>query len=181
MDLVCTDRVVDLIQEGFDVAIRVGKLADSTLVARNLGALRSFLVASPDYLAEHGAPKEPEELERCDCVAFGAGAFRTNWKLQGRGRTVSVKVEARLMVNDFDFVDEAARGGLGIAMLPVHRCSEHLRQNRLQRLLPEWCSPEIPLHAVYPSTRHLSPKVSAFLDHLREEMSPPPWEVDRAD
>jgi DNA-binding transcriptional LysR family regulator len=117
----------------------------------------------------------PEDLERFDCVAFGAGSERASWRLQRSGETRVVRVRARLVVNDFEFLDEAARTGLGVAMLPVFRCVELLRGKRLRRVLPAWGSPETPLHAVYPSTRHLSPKVSAFLDHLREQMVPPPW------
>lgn len=176
VEVVCADRVMDLVQEGFDVAVRAGQLADSTLVARNLGALRNFLVASPAFLGRRGAPKQPQDLERFDCIAFGAGADRASWRLQRRGKTRVIEVKARLVVNDFDFLDEAARSGLGIAMLPSFRCIPHLRAGALERVLPEWCSLEVPLHAVYPSTRHLSPKVKAFLDHLREQLTAPPWE-----
>ncbi|HUH00718.1 MAG TPA: LysR substrate-binding domain-containing protein, partial [Kofleriaceae bacterium] len=111
-----------------------------------------------------------------DCVVFGAGPDRGTWKLRRGGTSITVNVRARLTVNDFDFLDEAARAGIGIAMVPVFRCIGALREKRLRRVLPDWCSPAIPLHAVYPSTRHLSPKVRAFLDHLTEQMTPPPWE-----
>lgn len=177
LEMVCADRVVDLIQEGFDVAVRAGRLDDSTLIAKNLGVLRNYVVASPAFLEKHGRPSEPDDLRRIDCVVFGAGADRSRWKLRRDRETLTVEVKARVVVNDFDFLDEAARSGLGVAMLPVHRCIQHLRTKHLVRVLPEWCSPEVPLHAVYPSTRHLSPKVSAFLDHLREGMTPPPWEL----
>jgi DNA-binding transcriptional LysR family regulator len=177
LEVVCADRVVDLIQDGFDVAVRAGQLADSTLVARNLGALRSYVVADPAFLKKHGTPKQPQDLEHFDCIVFGAGGDRTSWRLRKSGTTVAVNVKARFTVNDFDFLDDAVLSGLGIAMVPIFRCIEHLRQKRLKRVLCEWCSPEIPLHAVYPSSRHLSPKVKVFLDHLREQMTPPPWEV----
>ena len=178
VEMVCADRVVDLIQEGFDVAVRAGHLADSALIARSLGVLESYVVASPAFLEKHGSPKEPQDLERFDCVAFAAN--RTSWKLHRNGKVLAVNVKARFTVNDFDFLDEAALAGLGIAMLPVFRCIEHLRSGKLERVLPDWCSPETPVHAVYPSTRHLSPKVQAFLDHLRDRMSPPPWELGPA-
>jgi DNA-binding transcriptional LysR family regulator len=176
IELVCADRVVDLVQEGFDLAVRAGPLADSSLIARRLGTFESFVVASPDFVAEAAEPRTPRDLGRLDCLVFGAGPDRTQWKLHRGGKTVAVRVEPRLIVNDFDFLMAAAIGGLGVAMLPVFRCAELLRTGTLRRLLPEWCSLEIPIHAVYPSTRHLSPKVKAFLDHLREEMTPPPWE-----
>lgn len=173
IEMVCADRVVDLIQEGFDVAIRAGQLADSTLIARGLGTLQSYVVASPAYLSERRAPEQPQDLEQHECLAFGAGAQRTSWILQQSGKALTVEVRPRFVVNDFDFLDESVRAGLGIAMLPVFRCWEHLRAGRLVRLLPQWSSPEIPLHAVYPSTRHLSPKVKAFIDHLREHITGP--------
>lgn len=177
VEVVCADRLVDLIEEGFDIAVRTGELADSSLVARSLGVLRSYLVASPTFLEKHGAPQHPQELERFDGVLFGAGGDRTRWRLRQNGTTVTVTVKARLTVNDFDVLEEAVLSGLGIAMLPVFRCIEQLRGKQLQRVLPDWCSPEIPLHAIYPSRRHLSPKVKLFLDHLREQMTPPPWEL----
>jgi DNA-binding transcriptional LysR family regulator len=175
-DLVCADRVVDLVEEGFDVAVRAGTLADSTLVARSLGTLESFVVASPALLRKGGAPRVPKDLERFDCVIFGAGPQRTTWTLARDGKAVTIQVRARLVVNDYDLLGEATRSGLGIATLPVFRCIDDLRARRLRRVLPQWRSPAVPLHAVYPSTRHLSPKLKAFLDHLRAQMIPPPWE-----
>lgn len=177
LEVVCADRIVDLVQEGFDVAVRAGQLEDSTLITRHLGVLRNYVVASPAFLDEHGRPGEPDDLRRLDCVVFGAGADRSKWKLRRDRKASTVAVNARFVVNDFDFLEEAARVGLGVAMLPVFRCIQHIRTKSLERVLPEWCSPEVPLHALYPSTRHLSPKVSAFLDHLREGMTPPPWEL----
>jgi len=134
------------------------------------------VVASPEFLAQHGRPQQPADLQRFDCVVFGAGTNRTSWKLRRDGKTLSVNVKPRLVVNDFDFLDEAARTGLGIALLPASRSIVHLDAKRLERVLPEWCTPEVPLHAVYPSTRHLSPKVAAFLDYLREHSTPSAWQ-----
>lgn len=176
VELVCTDRVVDLVQEGFDVGVRAGRLSDSTLVSRGLGTLQSFLVASPAFRKKHGVPKAPEELERFDTLVFGSSADRTHLRLVSAGESVAVRVKPRLVVNDFEFLESSARAGLGIAWLPVFRITSDLHAKRLVRVLPEWSSPEIPIQAVYPSSRFLSPKVKAFLDHLREQMTPPPWE-----
>lgn len=176
LELVCSDRVIDLVDEGFDVAVRAGPLADSALIARRLGALESLIVASKAFLAEHGTPEQPRDLERFDCVVFGGGADRSSWRLEGDGASVTVEVKTRLVVNDFDLLGDAVVAGLGIAMLPLWRCAEALRAGTLVRVLPRWGPPKVPLHALYPSTRHLSPKVRAFLDHLAETMTPGPWE-----
>lgn len=179
LEIACSDRVVDLVADGFDVAVRVGKLADSSLIARPLAVMRSVLVASPSLLAAHGRlPNAPEQLTRWPCLAFGSAAERSSWELSSRsGRTVSVRLEPRFVVNDFEVLSSAAVAGLGLALLPAERCVEHLRQGRLRRLLPEWSAIERPLSAVYPSGRHLSPKLSAFVAHLAESFSPPPWEL----
>lgn len=172
LELVCADRVIDLVEEGFDVAVRAGRLADSTLIARRLGTLESLVVASPAFLEKHGEPEEPRDLERFDCVVFGAGPDPSSWRLDRDGASVVVEVKSRLVINDFDLLSDAAVAGLGIATLPLWSCAEALRAGTLRRVLPRWGPPKIPLHALYPSTRHLSPKVRAFLDHLAENMAP---------
>lgn len=167
LDVVCTDRVVDLVDEGFDLAIRAGPLRDSTLIARPILGLRRFAVASPRYIERRGAPAAPAELEAHECLAFGAGPERTRWQLHAEGDAVEVRIAPRLVVNDFDLLREAAIAGLGIALIDSDRCSAELRARRLRRVLPQWSSAETTVHAVYPSTRYLSPKVKAFIDHLR--------------
>ena len=176
VELVCADRVIDLVEEGFDVALRAGVLADSSLVARSLGVLRSVAVASPAFLRRHGAPKQPQALADLECLLFGVGPTRGRWTLQKGQKTVTVDVRGRFRVNDFDFLESVAQAGLGVALLPTFRGLSLLRAGTLQRVLPGWSSPDVPLHVVYPSTRHLSLKVRAFVDHVREQMRPPPWE-----
>jgi DNA-binding transcriptional LysR family regulator len=179
LEIVCSDRLVDLIADGFDLAVRVGRLADSTLMARPLAVMRSVLVASPALLEPvREPPSAPEQLSSWPCLAFGSAAERSSWELSSRaGKTVSVRLEPRFVVNDFEVLISAAVAGLGLALLPAERCVEHLREGRLRRLLPEWSAIERPLSAVYPSGRHLSPKLAAFLAHLVESFSPPPWEL----
>lgn len=176
LELVCTDRVVDLVEERFDVGIRAGSLADSTLIVRPLGSARRFLVASRAYLQKRGRPKAPEELEQHDCMLFGAGADRALYRLTDGARSVELSVRARLSVNDSDMLHAAAIAGLGITLLPIFSCAEDLRERRLERVLRDWNAPPTPIAAVYPSTRHLSPKVKAFVEHLHAQMTPPPWE-----
>jgi len=168
---VCVDRVIDLVHEGFDVAIRTGKLDDSSLVARTLGTLRALLVASPAYLERHGRRRTPEALPRHACVSFGAGRRRGAWVLERGRESVRVSGRPRLVVNDFGARMEAVLGGLGIALVPESLAAEPLEEGRLERVLPRWSSPATPRHAVYPSTRHMSPKVASFLEHLQGRTS----------
>jgi len=178
LEIVCNDRLVDLIAESFDLAVRVGRLADSTLIARPLGMMRNLLVASPSLLEQRGVPSAPERLPDWPCIAFGGVAERASWELEGGGgRTLTIRIAPRFIVNDFDVLQSAAVSGLGIALLPAQRCVEDLRSGQLRRVLPEWSSIVRPLQAVYPSGRHLSAKMTAFLDHLSASFSPPPWEV----
>ncbi len=177
VELVCTDRVVALVEEGFDVAIRAGRLVDSTLVARTIARTRGYLVASPAYLEKRGRPRSPEDLARHDGLLFGAGPDRNGWRLRRDKTEVLATVRARLVANDFDVLHAAAVDGVGIALILADRSVADLRAHRLERVLGAWCTPESPIHAVYPSTRHLSPTMKAFLDHLQEGMTPPPWEL----
>jgi DNA-binding transcriptional LysR family regulator len=177
IELVCTDRMVDLVEEQFDVAIRASRLKDSTLVARPLGVLANVLVASPRYVAAHGQPRQPKDLVKHACLVFGGGPDRGHYRLTRKGREEEVTVRGRLVANDFDLLHEAAKDGLGVAMLPYPRVQDDCRSSRLMRVLPEWNAPAFPIHAVYPSTRHLSPKVRAFVDHLVATGAPLPWQA----
>ena len=174
LEVVCTDRFVNLIEESFDVAIRAGALSDSTLVARNLGMLEFLLVASPRYLKKRGRPRSPEALAKHDSLVFSVGAHPRTWRLTRGNEVREIGVTSALSVNDLDILHDAVMGGVGIAMLPAYRCASDLDAGRLERILPEWIAPAAPIHAVYPSGRHLSPKVKAMLDHL-QQMTPAPW------
>ncbi|KFA92399.1 LysR family transcriptional regulator [Archangium violaceum] len=168
VELVCTDRSVDLMQEGFDLAVRAGRLADSSLIARKLGNVERVVVAAPSYLQERGVPKSPKDLERHDCLVFGAGMEGNAWTLHSGNKSVQVSVRARLVVNEPDMLRAVAVAGAGIALVPTQPSDTDLTTGRLRRLLPDWSSSGAPVHAVYPSTRHHSPKVMAFVDFLRE-------------
>ena len=173
VEVVCTDRVVDLVEEGFDLAIRAGNLDDGSLIAaRLLDNLPRMLVAAPSRFADRPAPRAPQELEREACLVFRGGRERAIWRLRKGARTVEVPVQGPVIANDFEILVGAAVAGLGVALLPVGACGRELRAGRLVRLLEDWTSVEVPLHAVYPSTRHLSPKVRAFIDFLRERITP---------
>jgi DNA-binding transcriptional LysR family regulator len=173
LELVCTDRTVDLVEEGFDLAVRAGKLADSSLIARKLGSVERVVVAAPSYLQARGAPRSPKELEKHDCLLFGAGRDGNVWTLHSGNRSVEVPIRARLVVNEPDMLRAVTLAGSGIALLPNIHSAGDIAEGRLQRLLPGWSSTGAPVHAIYPSTRHHSPKVMAFVDFLREHWPSP--------
>ena len=177
IDLFCTARTVDLVEERFDLGIRAGALTDSSLVARSLGSAKWFLVATPAYLKKRGRPRSPDDLKKHDCLLFGEGLEGAGLRLGKAGESAHVVPPVRLMVTDADILHAVASAGQGIALLPAFRCVEDVRAHRLERVLPEWSIPSTPVHVVYPSTRHLSPKVKSFVDHLHQRMTPPPWEL----
>jgi len=177
LELFCTERSVDLVEERFDVGLRAGALPDSTLIARSLGKVKWFLVATPAYLKRRGRPRSSEDLKKHDCLLFGAGLENAGVRLDSGDRSVHVAVSARLMVTDMDVLHAVATAGLGLALLPAYLCMEELRTGRLERVLGDWNAPSTPVHVVYPSTRHLSAKVKTFVDHLHQRMTPPPWEL----
>jgi DNA-binding transcriptional LysR family regulator len=171
----CSDQLFDLIAGGFHVAIRAGDLADSSLVGRRLGTAPRVLVASSAYLEQQPAPATPDALSGHACLLFSAGHAPQTWRLTRDARSVDVQVSGALIANDYDLLREAALAGLGIVSLPVFRCADHIRLGQLQRVLGDWHTEDIPIHAVYPSTRQLVPKVRAFVDTLVTHFSPPPW------
>jgi DNA-binding transcriptional LysR family regulator len=178
IDLYCTGRRVDLIEERFDLGIRAGQLVDSTLIARTLGSAAWFLVASPGYLKKRGRPKSPDDLKQHDCLLFGPESSGTPAVvLENGAASTQLTLSPRLLVGDMDVLRGAALAGLGIALLPAFECVDDLRARRLERVLRDWTAPPTPVHVVYPSTRHMSPKVKTFIDHLQASMTPPPWEL----
>ncbi len=170
IELVCTDRLVDLVDERFDVAIRAGALVDSTLVARRLGTAQFMLVATPEYCERHGVPMTPAELTSHACISLGGKATSHVWPLEARGKRTEVHITPRLMVNDIEMVRVAVLAGVGIAWLPKALCADDLDGKRLLHLLVDWSWGEIPVYALYPTKRHLSPKVVTFIDLLAEQI-----------
>ncbi len=159
-----TSRLVDLVHEGYDLAIRVGPLADSTLSARRLGALRYALYAAPAYLARRGTPDAPEALAGHAGVVFAGGSHAPAWTLLSGSQQRRVEPEARLVANNSFAVREAATAGLGIALLPRLVAAPALAAGTLLPILPDWQAAPVPVHAVYASARYLTPKVRAFID-----------------
>lgn len=159
-----TGRVVDLVHEGFDLAIRLGNLPDSSLAARKLGSLEYGLFASPAYLARRGVPATPADLASHDRLGFSGGSQSQTWHLHHGAEKVEVATAPRLLVNNSFAVRDAAVQGLGIAQLPLVVAQEQVGQGVLAPVLPQWKRPDVPVHAVFPSARYLTPKVRAFID-----------------
>ncbi len=177
LELISTSRAVDLIEERIDVGIRAGTLADSTLIAKLLGKVSWFLVATPTYLKKRKRPRAPEDLKKHDFVYFGAGLNGVGPRLEKEGRSIELALAPRMTASDMEIVQSVAIEGLGIAFVPAFLCVDALRAGRLERVLPDWNAPTVPVYAVYPSTRYLSPKVKTFVEHLQSKLTPPPWEL----
>jgi DNA-binding transcriptional LysR family regulator len=177
LQLLCTGRTVDLIEERFDLGIRAGRLPDSSLIAKSLGNVTWFLVATPGYLKRRGRPRSPSDLTEHDYLLFGTGTDRTMLHLHRGEQPAQVELTPRLAVSDLEILHDVAAGGMGITLIPGYQCLEDLRARRLERVLRDWDAPTTPIHIVYPSTRHVSATVKSFIDHLQKEMTPPPWEL----
>jgi DNA-binding transcriptional LysR family regulator len=172
LQIFSTNRRVDLINEGVDIALRVRfKLdTDGDLVLRTFGRGRLFLVASPAYLAAHGHPDHPEDLSRFDTLSIGEQETQS-WELSGPdGQMHRIEIHPRLMCNDFPMMVHAAVSGLGIALLPESVCIKAIAAGELQVLLDEWTLPEGIVHCVYPSRRGVLPAVRAMIDYLAEKL-----------
>ena len=159
-----TGRLVDIVHEGFDLAIRIGELPDSRLAARRIGELRYGLFASPGYLARRGTPGRPEDLAQHDLLFFAAGSHGGGWRLGRGAETRRVEAPARLRINNSFTVRDAAIDGLGVAQLPLLVAGGALASGTLVPVLPEWAPAPVPIHALFPSSRYLTPKVRAFID-----------------
>lgn len=173
VELHLSQRFVDLVAEGYDVAIRGGELSDNNLVARKLAHAEQVLVASPDYLARRGRPDRVADLANHDCVVFPPWAPRSTWTLREDGATVSVPVKGRISVNHLRVVQRACASGLGVGRTVRAACAEALADGSLVEVLPGACPEGGVLWLVYPSRRHLSPAVRAFVDFVVEN-----WEFE---
>lgn len=176
LDLNLNDRYVDLIDEGLDLSIRVGRLAESSLVARKLADNRMVLCASPDYLARHGTPQSPADLAQHRCLCYSSNATQPEWRLQHRDGTLwSVPIKAHLHVNNGDVLRSAALAHTGIAFLPNFIVGRDLQVSGLVSLLEPYIPADAGIYAVYPHSRHLSPKVRTFIDFLVAHFGPRPY------
>ena len=171
-DVSLSDRVVDLVEEGFDLAIRIGAAGSESLVARKLGETRLVPCAAPAYLAARGAPRAPEDLQQHNCFTYEYGSPRDLWRFRdAEGRERNVRVKGSLHSNNGDLLAEAAARGAGIVFEPAFIVGPELRAGRLVPLLQEFATEPVPIFAVYPSRKHLSAKVRRFVEFLVERFA----------
>lgn len=182
IELVFEDRYVNLVEQGIDVAIRMGRLADSTLGARYLGLNPWVLVASREYLAQRGTPAEPVDLARHDALVYSTAQGDARWHLgNGSGSALTLPVAGPLRSNNLSALLAAARGGMGIAALPTYVAHGSLESGAVVPLLPGWTLPPQEIHAVYPSPRMVPAKVVSFIEWLQQQMGERWWAAQGGD
>jgi DNA-binding transcriptional LysR family regulator len=173
-----SDEVIDLIQGGYDLAIRLGSLKDSRLVARRIASNRAVLVASPDYLARRGEPQHPDDLVNHDgLIITGADGKRDVWKLHGPdGKTHRVKINSKVESNLGELLRDAAIYGRGISWQSVWHVASDLKAGRLKVILPDYRIEETSINAVTPTRTMQTPRIRAFVDFLAEKFASPSWQ-----
>ncbi len=176
LELGCSDRPVDLIEEGVDCAVRGGQLADSTLIARRVGMLNFVTCAAPSYLERFGTPKHPRDLERHRCINyFSAKTGKIyNWDYTRDGERIEMTLPGVVALNDSNAYLTAGLDGLGIIMMTDLQLGSHGANGRLVRVLEDWVTDPLPIHVVYPQNRHLSAKVRVFVEWVADLMASHP-------
>lgn len=177
VDLSCDDRYVNMVEQGVDVAIRMGRLADSTLGSRYLGLNPWVVVAAPGYLKQHGTPRTPKDLQQHDALIYSTVQGDARWHFTGtQGRAASVPVHGRLRSNNLSMLLSAARSGFGVAALPRYVAQESVRTGALATVLDHWQLPQQEIHAVYPSPRMVPAKVTQFIEWLQGQFDQEWWD-----
>ncbi len=175
LELTLNDRQVDLVDEGFDMAVRIARLADSSLVARRIAPCRLLLLASPAYLARVGAPQHPQDLAAHNYLSYTLAARRDEIVLVNEGERHTVNLGGSLRVNNGDVIASAAVAGLGICLSPSFLIWQRVRRGELVPVLPQWQIPDIGVYAVHPAGRTLPAKTRSFIDFLVERFGPEPY------
>ena len=181
IELFLDDRIVDIVGEGFDLALRIANLPDSTLIARRIGPVSHALCASPAYLARHGTPASPDDLRHHRGIAYSNVKPTAYWRLRDpvSGRDIDVQVQCPLQCNNGDAIREAAIAGFGIAALPTFIVHDAVKRGELHVLLADHRRMPVPLHAVLPPGRHIPRRVRALVDFLVQRFGPlPDWDKD---
>jgi DNA-binding transcriptional LysR family regulator len=182
LDVTLIDRVVDIVDEGYDLAIRISRAGSANQAARKLATSRNILCASPAYLARWGHPAAPADLIEHRCIGYSYAATGDEWQLiDSDSKAHSVKVNCHMHSNNGDTARAAALAGQGVIWQPTFLIGDDLRAGKLVRVLPEYRLPDIDVLALYPSRRHLSAKIRAMIDFLVDAFGGlPPWDRDDA-
>ncbi|MGR2681081.1 LysR family transcriptional regulator [Chromobacterium haemolyticum] len=178
LDMQMDDRMVDLVEGGFDLAIRIGHLPESSLIARRIAPCRSVICAAPAYLARHGRPETPAQLAGHNCLRYAYYRGGAAWTLQGPDGPVAVEPRGNYLVNNSEALRDALLAGAGIAQMPTFIVGADLAAGRLLPLLERYPLPLHAVYAVFPERKHVPAKVSAFLEFIDRRLGgePPPWE-----
>lgn len=171
VDLSLSDKHIDMISEGIDVAIRARKLEDSSLVARHLFDNHMLLLASPDYLAKHGEPQHPDELKQHNCLVYSQLQSINVWHFNRQDNQYSVPVNGNFKSDNGDVLLEVALTGMGLVQMPIWMVKEHLDSGRLQQVLSDFAGQNLPFNAIYPQNRYVPLKVRCFVDFLKQKLS----------
>jgi DNA-binding transcriptional LysR family regulator len=176
LDLQLADRVIDLVDEGFDVAVRIARLPDSSLVSRKLASTQLVLCASPKYLKARGAPKHPSDLAQHEILAYSLLSMGGQWQFTEPKGHVSVKVRPRMWTNNGDSCIAAAVRGAGIVMQPTFLIADELASGKLVQILPKFRSIDLGIYAVYPTRKFVLPKVRVLLEFLSAKLQDAAWQ-----
>lgn len=175
LDVTLSDRLVDLVDEGYDLAVRIARLQASSLVSRQLTTTRMMLCASPEYLRRHGVPEHPSDMAQHAVISYTLMAMGELWEFEGPDGPVSVKVRPRMRTNSGDTCCTAALRHQGIVLQPSFLVGAHLVSGALVEVLPQFRSIELGVYAVYPTRKHLAPKVRALIDFLVDSFRLQAW------
>ncbi len=175
VDLTLNDRVVDIVSEGFDLGIRIGRLEESSLVARRLAPVRLVVCGSPEYFRRHGVPQAPEQLSNHECLRYAYASDYDRWRFEHDGKSHSVRVRGSFSANNGDALRFAALAGKGLVLQPTFIVGDDIRAGRLQTVLDKYRAATLYVHAVYAHRQYLSAKVRTFVDYLADYFGSPPY------
>lgn len=179
VDLTLDDRVIDVVSEGFDLAVRIGRLAESSLVARKLAPIRLVICGSPSYLSDRGVPETPDALSNHECLCYTYSSNHDHWYCERDGKQFDVRISGKISANNGDALRLAAIAGAGLIMQPTFMVDHDVREGRLQIVLQDYAIEELAVYAVYAHRQYLSAKVRTFVDFLSGYFgSPPYWDRD---
>lgn len=175
LDVTLSDRFIDLVEEGYDLAVRIGRLGNSSLISRQLSSTRLVACASPRYLKSHGEPSHPDDLARHAVLAYSLFSTGDLWEFTGAQGPVATRVQPRLRTNSGDTCVQAALHHQGIILQPTFIVQEHLKSGALKEILPAYRAAELGIHAVYPSRHHVAPKIRVLIDYLHKALRRKDW------